>query len=305
MRDLAKLVVPIFFLIMLTGCRSDNVADANTNMNSMLEELIDNAIQNQVSIEGGNFKMGDFGAVQNGQWLPYFPPTAQENYAHHVQLSSFHLSRYEVSWKEYDLFSMLTGRAILQATIDGEEERAPFDKDAESLYYEEKPARVEWQEAKDYCTWIGEQTGHRFDLPTSAQWEFAARNRGSKDWVYPTHNGQAIPNHQQQHMEGCGAWSGICPVGQRYPPNPLGLYDMAGNAREWVEDWFSPTYYQESDGAKDPTGPAEGQKKELRSLGVGSLDFSFSRTSASLVPQEGFLTEAGFRCAVQSPDPIR
>ncbi|WGK62213.1 SUMF1/EgtB/PvdO family nonheme iron enzyme [Halopseudomonas sp. SMJS2] len=284
------------------GCQSNHSA---SDIDRMVSELTEKAVLDQVFIEGGTFVMGDFGAVQNGRWRPYFPPSADEDVAHAVELSSFYLSKYEVSWREWDLYRLSVGKPIFFQGLDGKEERAAFDQDADSLYYINKPARVEWQEAKDFCLWVGQLTGHSFELPTSAQWEFAARNRGSKAWLYPTHDGQPTPNDQQKHMQGCDAWTGICPVGQRYPPNPLGLYDMAGNAKEWVEDWFSPTYYRESEGVKNPTGPSEGKEKVLRSTGLGSLDFSFTITKAPLIPQDGILVRAGFRCAVQSSEPIR
>lgn len=79
---------------------------------------------------------------------------------------------------------------------------------------------------------------------------------------------------------------------------------MAGNEEEWVEDWYSETYYRESNGVKNPTGPLEGTKKEVRSLEVGSLSFSFSRRAMPAVLSNGSVALAGFRCAVQSPEPI-
>lgn len=305
MLDFIRAAVLVLVAFFLSGCPSGGNAKPDADIDYLVSEMVDEVIQDLVLIEGGHFEMGDFGAIQNGRWLPYFPPTADEDVAHEVELSSFYLSKYEISWREWDLYRLSVGKPILFQGIDGNEERAAFSQDPDSLYYINKPARVEWQEAKDFCLWIGQLTGHAFDLPTSAQWEFAARNRGSKDWLYPTHDGQPIPNDQQGHMKGCDGWTHICPVGLRYPPNPLGLYDMAGNAKEWVDDWFSPTYYRESEGVKNPTGPSEGKEKVIRSTGLGSLDFSFTITKAPLTPQDGILVKAGFRCAVQSSKPIR
>ena len=284
------------------GCQSDY---ANPGMDSMVSALMEKVVAEQVFIEGGTFEMGDFGAIQDGRWLPYFPPTAAEDVAHEVTLSSFSLAKYETTWEDFDLFSMATERPIVIRWKDEEVRRAPFEQNIEQSYYRKKPARVSWQEAKDYCLWLGEKTGLAFDLPTAAQWEFAARNRGNKEWLYPTHDGRLSAGHEAANMVGCDTWTRVCPVGQRFPANPLGLYDMAGNIEEWVNDWFSETYYRESNGALDPSGPPVGEFKETRGHGLGSLDFSFTRSPTALVSQEGFLREAGFRCAVQSSEPIR
>ncbi|WP_268872768.1 formylglycine-generating enzyme family protein [Yersinia pekkanenii] len=40
------------------------------------------------------------------------------------------------------------------------------------------PAIVNWQQAREYCLWLGEQSNKKIDLPTESQWEYAARNRG-------------------------------------------------------------------------------------------------------------------------------
>lgn len=283
------------------GCQSDY---STSEIDRKVSALTEKAITEQVFIEGGTFEMGDFGAIQNGQWLPYFPPAAAEDVAHEVTLSSFSLSKYETTWGDFDLFSIDTERPIVIRWEDKEVKRAPFEPNIEQSYYEKKPTRVSWQEAKDYCLWLGEKTGLAFDLPTSAQWEFAARNRGSKQWLYPTHDGELSVGYEAANMDGCVTWTRVCPVGQQLPANPLGLYDMAGNIEEWVNDWYSDTYYQESQGITDPAGPSEGEFKQTRGHGLGSLDFSFTRAPTALASTEGFLTEAGFRCAVQSKDPI-
>ena len=286
----------------LFGCQSDYSASV---IDEMVYEHAEKVIMDQVFIEGGTFEMGDFGAIQNGQWLPYFPPAAAEDIAHEVTVSSFSLSKYETTWGDFDLFSIDTDRPLAIRWRDEEVTRSPFEQDIEQSYYEKKPARVSWQEAKDYCLWLAEKTNLAFDLPTSAQWEFAARNRGSKEWLYPTDDGQLSAGYEAANMDGCVTWTRVCPVGQRFPANPLGLYDMAGNIEEWVNDWYSDTYYQESHGVKNPLGPSEGEFKETRGHGLGSLDFSFTRAPTALVTQEGFLIEAGFRCAVRSSELIR
>lgn len=292
-------------LVAITTANACTNEPKQIDTNSTLDALVSKAITDQVFIEGGSYTMGDFGAVQNGQWLPYFPPTAERNKAHTVKLSSFSLSAYETTWQDFDTYNLIHNRPIVIKGLRQEFEREPYLQDIEDDYDIRKPARVTWQEAKDYCLWLAEETNIAFDLPTSAQWEFAARNRGDQKWVYPTHDGKATPNKDRRGGEGCGFWSMRCSVGTNLPPNPLGLYDMNGNAEEWVNDWYSESYYTESDGATNPLGPEEGTEKEIRSLELGPLSFSFSRVGSPAVLQDGSVALAGFRCAVQSPDPIR
>lgn len=252
--------------------------------------------------------MGDWGAVgDDGVWRPYFPPAAEEDKAHQVSLSSYTLGKYETTWEEYDTFLLATGRPIiLRATSPGEgilleeKERSPYEQDPEDAWYIKKPAMDRWQDAKDYCLWLGELTGQPFDLPTDAQFEYAARNRGEK-WLYATHDGKPVEygDPYYERLDRFGA-----PVGTQLPPNPLGLYDMGENAKEWVNDWYSPTYYREHPEITDPQGPAKGTEKIVRSLGVSGLAFSFTHYGRPEILDMGHLVRNGFRCAVNSPTPV-
>ena len=81
---------------------------------------------------------------------------------------------------------------------------------------------------------------------------------------------------------------------KHYPLNPWGIGDLHGNSAEWVQDYYSPTYYAESP-VKDPTGPASGK---LRAVRAGSFsDLSEDCKSASrigLEPEKEY-SYVGFR----------
>ena len=114
---------------------------------------------------------------------------------------------------------------------------------------------MDWNQSVAYCQWRGAQ------LPTEAQWEYAAR--GSEGRAYPW--GNAAPAEQL-------CWSGIalrsstCPV-QSFPSGntPTGLADMSGNVDEWTADWQAP--YTSAAGVTDPTGPATGSDRIERGGG--------------------------------------
>lgn len=149
---------------------------------------------------------------------------------------------------------------------------------------------VNWQEARDFCRWAGG------DLPTEAQWELAARGGSIEPWSFG----------DDEKRLGEFAWyagnsGGDAHAVARKRPNPLGLYDMHGNAWEWVRDWYesySPGFQL------NPAGPGKGSGRVLRG---GSCGYSPQRLrSASRVDdrpanQGRFF---GLRCVrVASPQP--
>ncbi len=146
---------------------------------------------------------------------------------------------------------------------------------------------VDWNQSRAYCQWRGG------DLPTEAQWEYAARGSDVANHIYPW--GNAAPASQL-------CWSGIvdrtstCPV-QSFPSgnSPFGLSDMAGNVWEWTRDIYA---MYTSSAAIDPIGPASGPSRVIRG---GDWYFNLAylvRAAYRSVntPLDRFST-VGFRCS--------
>ncbi len=119
---------------------------------------------------------------------------------------------------------------------------------------------VSYEDAVAYAKWNGTQ------LPTEAEWEFAARGGLSgKPFVWGDDfrpNGKWMANTFQGTFpvtdRGEDGSVGLMAVAQ-FPPNGYGLYDMAGNVWEWTSDWYRPDYYQQLAAggvARNPTGPS-------------------------------------------------
>lgn len=234
-----------------------------------------------IYIPAGSFLMGNNGSEQYS--------FSNELPQHEVYLSGYWIGKYEITRGEYAQFMAAGGYSNpAYWSTDGWNWRLS----ASSIYPSVGPPRtqpdywaasqnwgtppgtftqtdnhpvvgVTYYEAVAFCNWAG---GH---LPTEAQWEKAARWTGSYPNVYPWGN--------TWDAQKCNSWGDslypafqTAPVGS-YPSGagPYGCHDMAGNVWEWVQDWYSGTYYTETPpgGWTDPQGPSSGTDRILRGGG--------------------------------------
>ena len=192
-----------------------------------------------IAVPAGDFKMGDnFGGGDS--W---------ERPVHTVNLTAYSIAKYEVKFSQYDVFCTETSRTKPSDSGRGRGNMPVIN--------------VTWNDAKAFCDWLAAKTGKNIHLATDAQWERAAA--GTDQRLYPW--GSAAPTCTLAVFTGCGGGTktvGSCPAGA----SAVGAMDMAGNAWEWVQDWFDEGYYQECSNqgtVKNPQGPASGETRVQRS----------------------------------------
>ncbi|MFC3941235.1 hypothetical protein CCU68_02850 [Pseudomonas gingeri NCPPB 3146 = LMG 5327] len=275
------------------------------------------AIDNMVFVEGGTFEMGDFGWI--GEYDPenmcewpcgvdrdelwFLVPNADSRPLHTVRLDSFYMAKYHTTIAEDDRFRRFTGLPIYGAEPRALERELGIDIAPRisnpKRFSPDLPARSKlWKEAKNYCLWLGELSGLSIDLPTEAQYEYAARS-GGRYVVYATDNGSINEGRNIKKK------SGIYPVGS-FPPNPLGLYEMGDNAVSWVNDWYAADYYQNSP-VDNPQGPETGTEKVRRggsALWTSSASMTMRRLHDNPVQEEYFSTDS-YRCSIQQSGPLK
>ncbi len=162
--------------------------------------------------------------------------------------------------------------------------------------------RVNWVGADEYCRKKGKR------LPTEAQWEYAARG-GTKTKFYfgdkYTKTGgnfcdSSCSNEESRNYDFNDGFPSTSPVGS-FPPNPFGLYDMAGNVSEWAEDWFAANYYLVSPKTNPPGPPPSMYRVSRGGSWLNSLEYLHSSRRAYLWPE--FRVESqGFRCVLNAKD---
>jgi serine/threonine-protein kinase len=184
----------------------------------------------QVYVPAGEFTMG------NDAGAPDQRP------AHIVYLDSFWIDRTEVT---NGMYALCVGAGACTPPLETRSITRPDYYGVE--HFTNYPVLfVNWHQAQAYCEWAGRR------LPTEAEWEKAAR--GAAAPLYPW--GNDLPDTTRLNFAASGVGDTVA-VGN-YPngASPYGAVDMAGNAWEWVADWYDPGYYAVS--PKDnPPGPGQ------------------------------------------------
>ena len=232
-----------------------------------------------VMVPAGPFTMG------SNDGLP------SERPEHSVTFDAYYIDRYEVSLQLYGTF-------LLDAKHDAP---STWDDEAATTVGDRPAVGMGWADAAAYCAWAGKR------LPTEAEWEKAAR--GTDGRRYPWGHMQPfvdIANYNRgiwvsEAITLAGVTGGVEGMSVRHGlkeggKSPYGLHHMAGNAAEWVADWYDREYYSKSP-ERNPTGPSSGEKKVLRGGSWADLPIAL-RVSARMSAEPEFQDRTiGFRCA--------
>lgn len=226
-----------------------------------------------VTIPAGEFLMGN--SEGKGR--------ADEGPERSVYLDAFAIDQVEVTNERYMVFVTTTGHR----TPPNPYGNGPLlsVKSIEQL----PVVQTTWYDAKAYCSWAKKR------LPTEAEWEKAAR--GTDGRLFPWGNEPATLKRANFDRE----WEDektLYPAGSLADgDSPYGVKDMAGNAREWVQDWYDPEYYKYAPD-RNPQGPDK--KGVVRSIRGGSWHSPVADITTSARGRGGFALQThgtGFRCA--------
>lgn len=277
---------------------------------SILPALGADAPPEMALIPAGEYRMG---TAEGSDGL------ADEHPERLVFLHAFFLDRFEVTNQDYADFVQSTGH------------RPPANNNPASTIWDDvmyphaiakhPVVNVSWDDAVAYCRWSGKR------LPTEAEWEKAARGTDGRrypwgnDWSWRKANSASYWAGQTIEFQSGADWEAFwvkgdgarlvkekgikgevltLPVGS-FPDgtSPYGIQDLAGNAAEWVQDWYDPNYYRSAP-LSDPSGPERGAIKSMRGGSWLKPAVSLRTSDRDWGLMDSRPSGTGFRCAKDS-----
>jgi len=275
-----------------TYLQMEKIGPFSEEARNLLKMLVHGKVKKKIAVK----KVKDMALVSAGFFI-MGSNTSLEDEApeHRIYLDAYWIDKFEVSAEKFSKF--------LNTVEDGK--KYYLDNKFGTLNYDGRFYRprlglenypinnVSWHAANAYCKWEEKR------LPTEAEWEKAARGISSTQ-IYPW--GNASPSDTQARY--LQTWTEeekhkvMMPVqalakGQ----SPYGLYNMAGNVKEWVDDWYDREYYKEQSEYANPRGPIGGEFKAVRGGSWRDLaGFIYSSFRNNGNPGSR-MDDYGFRCA--------
>jgi formylglycine-generating enzyme len=204
-----------------------------------------------------------------------------------VRVSPFWMGMFEVTWLEFDAYYAQTATRGTSALGEADAVTGPtppYGSPDQGWGKGLRPAiTMTHYAAQRYCEWLSEVTGHTYRLPTEAEWEYAARAGSAEPYFFQTEEGPdswferwlgTLFGRAVVDEETLGRYAVFransrlrTQVPIEKESNPLGLYNMYGNVKEFCADWYAPDVlasYPEDEIVVDPTGPETGRERVVR-----------------------------------------
>ena len=219
-------------------------------------------------LPGGTFMMGDSFAANPGE-IP----------AREVTVRPFAISEYEITVADYNHYVL---------SIPGNEAMPGTDRPVTGLTR---------NEANAYATWLSQQTGHNYRLPSEAEWEYAAGGTATTAYWW----GPRLKPGRAHCINCSSTFPPIspAPIG-RFQPNPFGLYDTSGNVAELVADCWHTNYYDApTEAIIRPGGDCE--RAVIRGGSFESPEASLRTSFRDNVPASYRSNTIGFRLVREVP----
>ena len=197
-----------------------------------------------------------------------------------IYIDSFYVDQHEVTIARFARFLKATGATETPLAWESANVRTRGELPV---------IGVDWYEANAYCKFAGRR------LPSEAEWEKAARGTDGRKFPWgnesPTTTRANYENSSPNGYDGGLTKVGHFPLGQ----SPYGADDLAGNAAEWVADWYSESFMRGD--VRNPKGPDTGTGKVMRGGGRFDPGDRINATKRYFASRENRDPEVGFRCA--------
>lgn len=207
-----------------------------TDVSNLSHFVVNGTDFEMVYVEGGDFVMGADSLFRESE--------SDETPAHVVSVGNFYIGKYEITQEQYE--------AVKGSNPSHNKEKGVLPVE-----------NVNYYEAMGFIRSLNDLTGLEFDLPTEAEWEYAAGGgRQHKGYRY---SGSDNPEDVAWYVSNANGRTK--PVGKK-KPNELGIYDMSGNVWEWCKDYYDSTYYRTMHDFANPQGAKLASHRTIRGSSV-------------------------------------
>lgn len=264
-----------------------DISDKDFQPSYALEKIIPPS-DNFVSNLRGNKRGPEMVRIPLGSFVMGHKHDSDATPVHNVVIDKpFAISKYEITFEEYEMFARATERALPGDNRWGRGTRPIIN--------------VSWEDARAYAAWLSSMTGETYRLPTESEWEYVARAGSRTLYWWGDDTKDAI--ERANCRRGCySSFSGLfgsktAPVGT-YPANAFGIHDTAGNVAEWVQDCYAENYVAK---------PKDGRPYETRNCAQRVVRGGSSKNNVEQLavhvrehhPPEFFEENIGFRVVME------